>query len=60
MGEGPCEGWAHPVVGLEELVGEVLGEEGEHQIGSLRVRSELLSYQEARHQVSGVREHGFT
>ena len=58
MGQGAGKGGAHPVVGLEELVGEVLGEEGEHQIGSLRVRPELLPDEEARDQLAGVRQHG--
>lgn len=34
---------SHAVVGLEELVGEVLGKEGEHEVGALGVGSKRSS-----------------
>lgn len=50
------EAHAHAVVGLKELVGEVLGEEGEHEVGALRVGSERSPLQQPLHQQLRVRQ----
>lgn len=47
------------MVCLEKLMGEVLGHEGKHQIGSLRVRPELLSLKKPLSQNVGLRKNGF-
>jgi len=44
-------------VGFEELMCEVLGEEGEHEIGALRIRHKLPPCQQLLSQHLDVREH---
>lgn len=46
----------HAVVGLEELVGEVLSEESEHEVGALGVGSESSSFQQLLDQHLRVRQ----
>lgn len=41
---------------LEELVGEMLGEEGKHHVGASRISFKLLPQQEPLRQELGVRE----
>lgn len=48
------------MVCLEKLVGEVLGHEGKHQIGSLRVWPKLLSFKKPLSQHFGIRKNRFT
>lgn len=48
------------MVRLEKLVGEVLGHEGKHQIGSLGVWPKFGSFKETLGQHFGVREDRFT
>ena len=38
-------------------MGEVLGEEGEHEIGTLRIRNEPLPQQNLLHHELDIREH---
>lgn len=52
----PREGWASLHVGFEELVREVLGEEGEHEAGFLRVGDELSPQQKLLHDHLDVRQ----
>ena len=40
------EAHAHPVVGFKELMGEVLSEEGEHEVGALGIGYERPSLQQ--------------
>lgn len=47
------------MVCLEKLMGEVLGHEGKHQIGSLWVRPELLSLKKPLSQNFRIRENRF-
>lgn len=47
------------MVCLEKLVGEVLGHEGKHQIGSLRVWPERLSLEKPLSQNLGIRKNRF-
>lgn len=49
MTQGFCECYSHSVVGLEELMGKMLSKEGEHKIGSLRVRIKRLATQKLLH-----------
>lgn len=41
---GSCERWTFLLVGFEELVCEMLSEEGKHKTGALRVWDELSSH----------------
>lgn len=47
---------AHAIVGLKELVGEMLCEEGEHEVGALGVGSERPSLQQPLNQQLRVRQ----
>lgn len=44
---------------LEKLMGEVLGHEGKHQIGSLRVWPEFLSFKKSLSQNFGIGKNRF-
>lgn len=44
---------------LEKLMGEVLGHEGKHQIGSLRVWPEFLSFKKSLSQHFGIGKNRF-
>lgn len=46
----------HAIVGLKELVGEVLRKEGEHEVGALGVGSESPSLQQPLNQQLRVRQ----
>lgn len=48
------EGWPFLKIRLEELVGEMLGEEGEHQIGALGIGDELSSQQNLLYNKLGI------
>lgn len=50
------EAQTHTIVGLEELMSEVLCKEGEHEVGALWVRSELLPLQQPINQQLRVRK----
>lgn len=50
------EAQTHAVVGLEELVGEVLREEGKHEVGALGVRPERSPLQQSLNQQLRVRQ----
>ena len=54
MVDGACEGWPFLHVGFEELVREVLGEEGEHEAGALWVGNEVPPQQQLLRQLLGV------
>lgn len=56
MAQSLSEAHTHAVVGLEELVSEVLGEESKHEVGALRVRSECPSLQQPLHHNLWVRQ----
>ena len=56
MAQRPGESMAHLPRCLEELVREVLGEEGKHQVGTLRVRVEGLPEEKALCYQPGLRE----
>lgn len=56
MVESLGEAQAHAVVGLEELVGEVLREEGKHEVGALGVRPERSPLQQPLNQQLRVRQ----
>lgn len=49
------EAQTHAVVGLEELVGEVLREEGKHDVAALGVRPERSPLQQSLNQQLRVR-----
>lgn len=57
---GLSEGWASLHVSFEELVCEVLSEEGKHKIGALWVRNKLPPEQELLHQHLHIRQLFFT
>lgn len=59
MTESLREAQAHAVEGLEELVGEVLREKGEHEIGALRVRPERSPLEQPLHHHLRVRQPSF-
>lgn len=59
MGQRLGEAQTHAVVRLKELVGEVLREEGKHEVGALGVGSEGPSPQQLLHQQLRVRQTGF-
>lgn len=54
MAQGLGEARTHLASSFEELVGEVLCEEGKHEVGTLGVRYELLPEQEATAQELGI------
>lgn len=54
MAQGLGEASTHLARSFEELVGEVLGKEGKHEVGTLGVRYELLPEQEATAQELGI------
>ena len=56
MRESLSEAHAHAIVGLKELVGEVLCEESEHEVGALGVGSERPSLQQLLNQHLRVRQ----
>lgn len=56
MSQSLSEAQTHAIVGLKELVGEVLCEEGEHEVGALGVRSERPSLQQPLNQQLRVRK----
>lgn len=57
--ESLSEAHTHAVVGLEELVGEVLRKEGEHEVGALGIGSKRPSLQQPVHKQLGVRQPRF-
>jgi len=46
------------IVGLKELVREVLSKESKHEVGTLGVRSKRRSFQQLLYQDLGVRQPG--
>lgn len=54
MAQGLGEARTHLARSFEELMGEVLCKEGEHEVGALRVRYELPPEQEAMAQELGI------
>lgn len=56
MRESLGETHTHAIVGLKELVGEVLCKEGEHEVGALGVRSKCPSLQQPVNQQLRVRQ----
>lgn len=59
MTESLSEAQAHAVEGLKELVGEVLREKGEHEVGALWVGPERPSLQQPLHQQLRVGQPSF-
>lgn len=59
MTESFCEAQAHPVEGLEELVGKVLRKKSKHEIGALRVGSERPPLEQPLHHHLWIRQPSF-
>lgn len=58
MSKSLSEAQAHTVVGLKELMGEVLSKEGEHEVGALGIGSECPSLQQPLNQHLRVGQRG--
>lgn len=60
MSQSLGEATFNVMVCLEKLVGEVLGHEGKHQVGSLGVWPKFGSFKETLSQLFRIRKNSFT